>query len=145
MWLLVALLLALATPAGADPVGDASLATKRGHGRVDPRLTAWAEAGARAQRSAHSAPVAPWPWLVRRDGIVIHAASNGDPRALLAELRALGLRGAAVSGNLVSGVLPFDAVGALESCRHLATARPAMATTQRELARRSGGGPRPGP
>src|SRR6186713_2687782 len=133
MRLLPLLLLALAIPAVAEPAANASAAAKRAHSRVDPQLAAWANAAAHAPSRARAAPNHPWPWLVRGDGIVIHAASNGDPRALLAELVAIGLGDAAVSGNLVSGVLPFDAIGALESCRHLATARPAMATTQREL------------
>ena len=111
--------------AGAQTLDEASLAAKRSRSPVDPQLAAFA--GPRvALRGA--APVDPWPVLVRDDGIVLHAASNGDARALLAELEAIGLRGGAVSGNAVSGVLPFDAVEALESLRHLAAARPAMAT-----------------
>jgi hypothetical protein len=124
-WISLALWLAVAGAAAAQSDGDASLAAKRSASPVDPRLVALA--GSRVALRG-TAPVDPWPVLVRDDGIVLHAASNGDARALLAELVAIGLRGGAVSGNAVSGVLPFDAVGALESLRHLAAARPAMAT-----------------
>jgi subtilisin family serine protease len=129
-----ALLLAVCTRAAARDPEDARVAAKRAHGPVDPQLAAWAHGrGPRAARAADA-----WPMIVREDGIVIHAASNGDPHALLAELEALGLRRGAVAGNSISGVLPFDAIDALASAKHLAVARPAMALTQSDLAR---GGP----
>lgn len=124
-----------AAPAAAAPGVDGSSAeAKRARSPVDPSLAAWSRTS--VQRAA--APADSWPYLVRGDGIVIHAASNGDPRALLAELEAIGLRDGAIAGNAVSGVLPFAAIDALASCRALAVARPAMATTSRELARARG-------
>src|SRR5262245_11015409 len=121
----------LAVGAAAEPwvADDARVAAKRQRSPVDASLRAWAGGAGllRAQRAD------PWPMVVRADGIVIDAASNGDPAALLAELTALGLRRGAVAGNLVSGVLPFEAVGALATCRHLAVVRPTLATTQSEL------------
>ena len=131
----VVLTLLLAAGAAAAPKSDDEARTdaKRMRSPVDARLRGWA--GAPGRLRAHHTDA--WPLLVRDDGVVIDAASNGDPRALLAELTALGLRGGAVSGNLVSGVLPFEAVAALATCRHLAVVRPAMATRQSELALRS--------
>jgi subtilisin family serine protease len=133
---LTSALLLAASAAAAGPADEAGFAAKRMRSPVDPQLAELAErAGARAWRAA-ALPDA-WPMIVLGDGIVIHAASNGDPHALLAELSAIGMHAGVVSGNLVSGVLPFDAVGALESCRNLAVARPAMATTSGDLALRS--------
>lgn len=129
------LLLATAAPGAATPGVDAGAAAKHMRSPVDPQLSAWA--ARQRGRANRAAAVDAWPLIVRGDGIVIHAASTADPRALLAELTAIGLRGGAVSGNLVSGTLPADSIGALETLRHLAVARPAMATTSRELALRS--------
>jgi hypothetical protein len=128
-WWLVGLV-AIGATAAAEPSDEASVAAKRVRSRVDPRLAA---AGARGRRGAR--PGDDWPFLVRDDGIVIHAASNGDPLALRGELEAIGLHGDATAENLVSGILPFGAIDALVSCcAHLATVRPAMAATQAELA-----------
>jgi hypothetical protein len=63
-------------------------------------------------------------------------------RALLAELEAPVRHGAAV-GNLVSGVLPREAI-LRRSPADLALARPAMATTNRELVARSRAAPAAG-
>ena len=123
---LAVFVLAVASAAAPRPDEDPRVAAKRMRSPVDARLRAWAGAPGR-QRARHADP---WPMVVREDGIVIDAASNGDPQALLAELRALGLRDAAVAGNLISGVLPFEAVSGLATCRHLAVARPSLATTQ---------------
>jgi subtilisin family serine protease len=130
----VALALLLAVGIAAEPrIGDdAHGAAKRLRSPVDARLRGWAGAPGRLR----AGPTDPWPMVVREDGIVIEAASNGDPVALLAELTALGLRHGTRSGNLVSGVLPFEAVGALATCRHLAVARPTLVTTQSELTQR---------
>jgi subtilisin family serine protease len=129
---LAGLVLALGVLAAAKPVQDPGVRAKRGRARVDAQLAALAErTPARARAATDS-----WPLLVRDDGIVIHAASTGDPRALLGELEALGLRGGAVAGNLVSGVLPTGAISALEALPDLALARPAMAATNQELAAR---------
>jgi len=125
-------LVAIGSAAGARNDEDPRVTAKRLRSPVDARLRG--SAGAPGRQRAR--PSDAWPLIVRRDGIVIDAASNGDPLALLAELRALGLRDAAVAGNLVSGVLPFEAVAALATARHLAVARPAMAATRSESALR---------
>jgi subtilisin family serine protease len=130
--LVAALVMVLGSAADAKP----------SRSRVDPQLTAWASEHGSARRAAVGSDT--WPMIASGDGIVIHAASNGDPGALLAELTGLGMRGGAVAGNLVSGILPADAIGALESLRHLAVARPALATTSRELALRVTPDPRRG-
>ena len=134
MRLFLALLLLLGAAATAQTADEARLAAKQSRSPVDPKLSAWA-ASARERRAARAPDT--WPFIVRDGGIVLHAASNGDPRALLAELAAIGLREGVVSGNIVSGVLPLEAVDALASCPSLAVARPAMATTASELALRS--------
>lgn len=137
--LLAAALVAVADATATAQSFDAvTLARKREQSPVDPLLSLWAgdPAAHRAARADAQASDA-WPVILRADGIVIDAASNGDPQALLAELEAIGLREARVSGNLVSGVLPLGAVDALASCTGLALARPALATTSRELAARS--------
>ena len=92
--------------------------------RVDPRSPPGRRAGPAARASARClADVS-----CAETASSSHAASNGDPHALLAELEAIGLREGVVSGNAVSGVLPFEALGALAIA--VATsplARPAMA------------------
>lgn len=124
---------ALSAPAAAESSAmKAVIGAKRGHRPVDPQLAALASAGER--RAARERD--PWPMILREDGVVIHGASNGDPHALLAELEAIGLRAGAVSGNSVSGVLPFDRIDALNSCRHLALARPAMVASHQQLGER---------
>jgi hypothetical protein len=121
------LCLLIGATAQAQNADEASLAAKRSRSPVDPQLAAFAAAPGPSLRRAAVADH--WPLLVRADGIVVNAASNGDPKALLAELEAIGLRDGAVAGNAVSGVLPFAAIEALGSLRHLAAARPAMAST----------------
>jgi subtilisin family serine protease len=128
------LLLAVGAAAAAQPMDvESGFRAKQGRSPVDPRLADLA--GAAALRAAPSSDA--WPMILSEDGVVIHAASNGDPHALLAELEAVGMREGAVSGNSISGLLPFGAIDALASCRHLAAARPAMATSHSELSRRS--------
>src|SRR5688572_6302182 len=92
-----AVLVAIGGAAGARDDEDPRVTAKRLRSPVDARLHGWA--GAPGRQRARQADR--WPLIVRPDGIVIDAASNGDPQALLAELRALGLRDAAVAGNLV--------------------------------------------
>jgi hypothetical protein len=65
------------------------------------------------------APVAPGPEYTQRDGLVlIEAVASGDPRALLRDLEALGLRDGVVVGRVVNGWLP---VAAFASAQRLAT------------------------
>lgn len=125
--LLAAAAVLLAGPAAAQSA-DPSVALKRRGSPVDPQLAAWATATpGRARALGAAAAPSGWPVILRGDGIVIDAASNGDPRALLAELEAIGLTGGRVAGNAVSGVLPREAIDALESCESLAMVRPAAA------------------
>jgi hypothetical protein len=61
---------------------------------------------------------------VAGDLVTIDAASD-DPGALLADLTALGLLHGATYGRVVSGLLPIDAIPALEHLGSLQFARPA--------------------
>ena len=62
--------------------------------------------------------------------VSIDTAAAGDPKVLAADLEALGLKGAAVFGRMVSGLLPTSAVPALETLASLKFARPASAMTR---------------
>ncbi len=61
--------------------------------------------------------------------VVIDAIAKGDPEALKEELVGLGLKHAAVFGQVVSGLLPIEAIERLPECRYLNVARPALAAT----------------
>ncbi|MDQ3581445.1 MAG: hypothetical protein M3495_07435 [Pseudomonadota bacterium] len=61
--------------------------------------------------------------------VVVDTAAEGDPKALAADLEALGLQNAAVFGHMVSGRLPIPAIPALENLASLRFARPAYAMT----------------
>ena len=61
--------------------------------------------------------------------VVVDIAAEGDPKALAADLEALGLEDPAVFGHMVSGRLPIPAIPALENLTSLRFARPAYAMT----------------
>ncbi len=76
--------------------------------------------------------------------VVIDAIAKDDPDALKEELVGLGLKNAAVFGQVVSGLLPIEAIERLPECRYLNVARPSLAatnvgdvTTQGDIAQRS--------
>lgn len=62
-------------------------------------------------------------------GVVIDAVANGDAQELLADLQSLGLEGSAF-GNMVSGWLPFSAIGSLADLSSLKSAQPSYAITR---------------
>ena len=67
---------------------------------------------------------------VEGETVTVDAIAKEDPQALKAELEGLGLKHGAVYGNIVSGVLPIEAIDKLPRCRYLNLARPAMAATR---------------
>ena len=85
------------------------------------------------------------PYMPVRDGYVtIDAVAQTDAAALVADLQALGLQGAAVAGRIVSGRLPIAAVPDAAALTDLRFARPARtlllrgdATTQGDAAMRA--------
>ncbi len=61
--------------------------------------------------------------------VAIDTAAEGAPETLAADLKALGLKDAAVFGRVVSGRFPLAAIPALENLSSLRFARPAYAIT----------------
>lgn len=87
------------------------------------------------QKSATAEPFRPAQSLLRvADGyVVIEAIAAASPEALRADLEALGLRGGAVAGNLVSGRLPISAIDDMAQLQRLQAARPSRAITRAGL------------
>ncbi|MHC4717542.1 MAG: S8 family peptidase, partial [Planctomycetota bacterium] len=81
------------------------------------------------ERGSGGAGFMPGNPLVRVSGgsVVIDAVASGDAAALLADLEALGLAGAASSGPVVSGRFPLTALDELAALESLNFASPAMA------------------
>jgi len=69
------------------------------------------------------------PAEVSGDWVSIDAVAAADPRALEADLLALGARDTAIAGRLVSARLPLAAISALEGVGSLQFARPAYHTS----------------
>lgn len=64
---------------------------------------------------------------VRGDKVVVDAVASGDPAALLADLKKLGLQQASTYGSVVSGLLPIKAIDKVAQLNSLQFARPAYA------------------
>lgn len=76
------------------------------------------------------APVGPGPEYTQRDGLVlIEAVASGDPRALLRDLEALGLRDGVVVGRVVNGWLPVASFAGAQRLATLQFVRPTGAGT----------------
>lgn len=76
------------------------------------------------------APAAPGPEYTQRDGLVlIEAVASGDPRALLRDLEAMGLRDGVVVGRIINGWLPVAAFSAAQRLASLQFVRPTGAGT----------------
>lgn len=98
--------------------------------RVSSSLMALATPELSATNTAStSAQVSGLPQMIIGDAVVIDAISNGDPAALLADLEALGLRNGTYYGNVVSGLMPINAIPALETVQTLGFASAAAAMT----------------
>lgn len=67
---------------------------------------------------------------VRGDKVVVDAVASGDPAALLADLKKLGLLQASTYGSVVSGLLPIKAINEVARLKSLQFARPAYAMTR---------------
>lgn len=61
--------------------------------------------------------------------VAIDAVASGDPKNLLADLKALGLTRGTAFGRMVSGELPIDAIEDLNGLDSLKFVRPVYATT----------------
>ena len=71
------------------------------------------------------------PLIQVKNGLVlVDATATDDAWALLAELKALGLQGGGVYGNMVSGSLPIEAIDELADLEHLRYIRASMGATR---------------
>lgn len=61
--------------------------------------------------------------------MLIEAIASGDPRALLRDLEALGLRDGVVFGRVVNGWLPVESFSAAQRLSSLQFVRPTGAGT----------------
>lgn len=80
-------------------------------------------------RQAQGLSVSPLPvnpaLRIVNDHVVVDAVANGDANTLRAELIALGMQNAQVSGRVVSGLMPLAAMDAAEGLASLKFMRPA--------------------
>ena len=88
----------------------------------------------RAPAPTTSATTTPAPALgpewTQRDGrVLIEATASGDPRTLLRDLEALGLRDGVVFGRVVNGWLPVESFPAAQRLTSLQFVRPTGAGT----------------
>lgn len=67
---------------------------------------------------------------VRGDKVLVDAVASGDPTALLADLKKLGLLQASTHGSVVSGLLPIKAINEVARLKSLQFVRPAYAMTR---------------
>jgi hypothetical protein len=88
-----------------------------------------------AAKAATAGPVqiSPAPVPTRNGLVALDAVASGDPKVLLADLQALGLKGGATRGRLVSGLLPVGKVSQLAGLKSLKLARPAYRATHAGL------------
>lgn len=126
------LFLALIPGLAAGPVAALAGCSRAGvsakTGKIGPELLALHDAYREARRSG--VDFQPNNPLIRvvDDRVLIDATAAGDPRALEADLAALGMRHAAAFGRIVSGELPIAAIPTLATLETLAFARAATPT-----------------
>jgi hypothetical protein len=122
--ILIAVLLATLAALPAAGKEDAPTA------KISPELKALYEAYLRAQRDATS--FVPDPLMpVVDDRVIVDASASGDVAALLADIVALGARGAVSAGRIVSGQVPIAALGSLAALPTLQFAWPAVSAMNR--------------
>ena len=123
LWVVATVSAAQGAPADA-PSGAgwwASVKAKEQRSPVHPELERWA-----AGESSAADGASRW----------IEFVSTGNPVALEEELRNLGVADLRRRDNRISGQIAKPAIARLESCRHLAAARPTFAFSSRGLGSR---------
>ena len=103
--------------------------------KVGASLSTLYRAHQQHQKSSTAQPFRPTQSLLRvADGyVIVDAVAARSPEALRADLEALGLRGGAVAGNLVSGRLPISSIDDMAALSSLQAARPTRAITRSGL------------
>jgi hypothetical protein len=127
-WLSVLLAVTLVWTWGCTVAGAQAAGDKSGRGaKVAPELTALHDEFASYLASDRARPFRPGNPLVRviEDRVVIDAVASGEASALQADLVALGMRGAAAFGRVVSGELPISSIPAMAELLSLNSARAA--------------------
>jgi hypothetical protein len=115
-----------AAPAGPTPTSTTVPAPAASTSTTRPA----APATSPASSTTRPPPVAPGPEYTQRDGFVlIEAVASGDPRALLRDLEAMGLREGVVVGRVINGWLPAAAFSAAQRLTSLQFVRPTGAGT----------------
>jgi hypothetical protein len=111
------------TLAGAQATGDKSGRAAK----VAPELIALHDEYASYLASDRARVFRPSNPLVRviEDRVAIDAVASGETSALQADLMALGMRGAAAFGRVVSGELPISSIPAMAELTSLNSARAA--------------------
>lgn len=79
--------------------------------------------------STTPAPALGPEWTQRDGRVLIEATASGDPRTLLRDLEALGLRDGVVFGRVVNGWLPVESFPAAQRLGSLQFVRPTGAGT----------------
>ena len=110
--------------------GGLVAAQTKGSAKVNPALVAVHTEYAAHTRQSSALTFTSRDRLVRvtNGHVVIDAVADGDVSALQATLAALGMQHIAVSGRIVSGSFPIDAIPALDGVPHLRFAQPSYAT-----------------
>ncbi len=116
-------LLLIAIPAGAQNGKDARSA------KITPALVELHEQHLAREAQGSRAPLRAPNRRIKLVGesVVVNAVAEDDPETLRAELEALGMQNAVVSGRIVSGELPVAAIGSAGDLRSLRVVREASA------------------
>lgn len=109
--------------------GLAGLAKDGPMEKISPELLALYDAYLEAQR--RGIPFSTSDPLIRivDDRVIVDATASGNVGDLEADLKALGMRGTASAGRIVSGQLPISAIRALANLQSLRFVRAAASVT----------------
>jgi hypothetical protein len=127
-WLSVLLAVTLVWTWGCTVAGAQAAGDKSGRGaKVAPELIALYDEYSLYLASGKARAFRPSNPLVRviDNRVVIDAVAAGETSALQTDLTALGMRGAAAFGRIVSGELPISSIPAMAALRSLNSARAA--------------------